>query len=142
MQSACGVLHRSSVTCPALPYFSTAAHTVRFSGKSSLKIAFWFSLQFSSETFLILTRIQRDMIINVYRSSREAPVIFVRCNESWISTGFRKILKYKISRKSVQWEPSCSMLLDGHDVANSCFSQFYERARRKGLKFHVVGLRI
>jgi len=79
------------------------------------------------------------MIINVYRSSREAPDISVRCDESWISTCFRKILKYKISRKSVQWEPSCSMPLDGHDVANCRFSQFYERARRKGLKLHVVG---
>jgi hypothetical protein len=35
-----------------------------------------------------------------------------------------KILKYKISRKSVQWKPSCSMRTSGHDEADSCFSQF------------------
>ena len=32
---------------------------------------------------------------------------------SVFSTVFRKILKHKISRKSVQWEPNCSMQTDG-----------------------------
>ena len=48
---------------------------------------------------------------------------------SWV---FRKTLKYQISWKSIQWEPSCSMRTDGrtdrHDEANSIFSQFCERA--------------
>ena len=35
-------------------------------------------------------------------------------NESWISsTDFREMLKYQISWKSVQWEPSCSIRKDG-----------------------------
>ena len=34
--------------------------------------------------------------------------------ENFISyTGFRKILKYQISWKSIRWEPSCSMRTDG-----------------------------
>jgi len=44
------------------------------------------------------------------------------------STYFRKLLKYQIPSKSVQWEPSCSMRTDElkyrRDDANSRFSQF------------------
>jgi len=51
-------------------------------------------------------------------------------------TYFRKVLKYQISSKSVQWELSCftrtyrrtDRQTDRHDDANCRFSQFCERA--------------
>ena len=44
----------------------------------NIKCVFGFSLQFSSEIFFILRRIQRDIVINVRGSPCEVPVILVR----------------------------------------------------------------
>ena len=69
------------------------------------------------------------------------PLFLSHCNETWIfQAGFRKILKYQISLKSVKWEPSCSMRTDDrtdrHDEANSRFSLFcgrdYKYSQRNG----------
>jgi hypothetical protein len=58
----------SSVVCPAVRYFSTLSHKRHISVKSYwTQNVFWFSVQFSSGTFLILRTIQRD-IINVRRA--------------------------------------------------------------------------
>ena len=72
----------SSVACPALPYSSTFSQkTATFSGGWGEVIGYeiWvliFSTN-SSEIFLVLRRIERD-IINVHRPSCKAPVILVR----------------------------------------------------------------
>ena len=45
-------------------------------------------------------------------------------NETWIFlTFFRKIVKYQVPWKSVQWKKSCSMRTDGHEVKIT-FSNF------------------
>ena len=60
------------------------------------------------------------------------PLFLFDFNETCsFSTVIRKMPKYQISLKSVQWEPSCSMQTDGqterHDEDKSRFSQFRER---------------
>jgi len=67
------------------------------------------------------------------------PLFLLYFTETWFrSTYFRKILEYKISWKSVLWEPGCSIGTDSRtdgqtgrrDEANSRFSQFCECAQK------------
>jgi hypothetical protein len=51
---------------------------------------------------------------------------------------FRKILKYQISLKSVQWEePTCSTRTD-RDVSNSRFSQFCKLAKNMSVYINEI----
>jgi hypothetical protein len=63
----------SYLTSQALSYFSTTFRKKLF----DMKVVFSFSLQISSETFLIVTRIQLDIVINVDRSSYIIFTLFI-----------------------------------------------------------------
>jgi hypothetical protein len=66
-----------------------------------------------TETFLILRRIQWDIVVTVHGLYVKYPLFLSDFNETWIfSTVYKKIHKYKISWKSAQWEPSSSMRTD------------------------------
>jgi hypothetical protein len=67
----------------------------------NIKCVFWFSVQLLLETFLILRRIQRDIVINVQMSSCKVPVIFV-FNKTLI---FRQIFE-KVSDIKFNQNPS------------------------------------
>jgi len=107
----------SPVASLVLPYFSAFAHKHdTIFGKMLLNIGcvFWLSLQHLSETFLILRKIGRDMIKRYISLHVKCPLFTSYFKETWLfSTDFRKILKYQISFKSVQWKPSCPMRTDG-----------------------------
>jgi hypothetical protein len=51
------------------------------------------------------------------------------------STDLRKILEYQVSRKSVQWEPSCFMRTDRDDEGNNPFFaiMFQTRLKNRGI---------
>jgi hypothetical protein len=77
MQCARAIL--SSVACPALQYFCILSHERHDFEKNIIgHKMFRFSLQIVSEIFLILRRIQRDVIINVCMSSCKVSVILIR----------------------------------------------------------------
>jgi len=67
------------------------------------------------------------------------PLFLPDFNETWIFTKhFEEIFEYLISWKSVHWEQTCSMRMEGrtdrethrHDKADSCHSQSCECARK------------
>jgi len=79
MTSACAIL--SFAACMALSFFSTLfTNRTIFGGGGSVEHKM-FALILSTnlpETFLIIRSTERDIVINVHRSSCKAPVILVR----------------------------------------------------------------
>ena len=65
----------------------------------------------TSEIFFTVRRIEEDSVISAHRPSCEVPVILIRIQWKiqFSRNNFeKKIPKYKILRKFVQWKPSCS----------------------------------
>jgi hypothetical protein len=105
-----------SVSSLAQSYFSTVSHKGHDFGRKLLntKYVFWFSVQLLSKTFLILRRIEQDIIIICIGHNIKYQLFLSDFNQTWIFlTDFQKILKYQILWKSIHWELSCSMWTDG-----------------------------
>ena len=105
-------------------------------------VFFLFSLKILSGIFMILPRIQWDIVINVRRSSCKVPVIIVRfLMKLEISQQIIKTLIYHISWKSVHWAPSYSGSTDRHDNVNRFFFQLGESALKlKRIEFLYSGI--
>ena len=95
------------------------------------KFVFWFFLQLLSETFLILRRVERD-IINVHRFSCKEPVISSHIlMKLQFSENFSTIKFYKYpssGSRVVPWGRT-----DRNDIANSRFSQILRTRLRTSL---------
>jgi len=118
----------------SLQYFFTLFHkgTIFEAMLLNIKFIFRISPQHLSETFFILRSNERNMIRMCFGLDVKYTLI-LDFNENLIfRTDFLKKFNYQISRKSFQWEPSCSLWMDGrtdrHDEANDRFSQFCELA--------------
>jgi hypothetical protein len=102
----------SFVACLALPHFFHyfLNGTIFIQMLLNIKCVFWFSLQIFYEIFLILRIIERDIVINVYRSSCKIPVILVRFywNVNFLDR-FLKTTQRSNVMKICQWRLSCSM---------------------------------
>ena len=82
IQCAMRVRHIAMCGLSGCTIFSTLSHKRHAFRKKKTVIEYemcvLFPLQLLSETFLILSRTERDMIKNVYRCSCKVPVIIVR----------------------------------------------------------------
>ena len=124
---------QSSVACSTLWCFSMLSHKWHHFQKNKLLniiCVFWFALQLLSETFLILKRTERGMIINVYWSTRHLLFLSDFNELCLISTYFGKILIYKfhVSMSSGSELFHAGWQTDRNDKANCHYSQFCERA--------------
>ena len=97
-----------------------------------MKCVFWFSVRLLSVIFFVIKKFSEILSYIYLRWLLKCPSDFT---EIWVvSTDIRIILKYQISWKSIQWEPSYSMRTDRrkdrHGEANSRSSHFYEGANK------------
>jgi hypothetical protein len=92
------------------------------------KCVFWFPLQLLPETFLILSRIERDKI-KKYLVVFKYPLFLSDFNETCVfSTAFEKYSNFmKILATGAELFHAVRRM-DRHDDANSRFSQFCERS--------------
>ena len=104
---------RHIVICCLYHICLTVTHKRHDSPEKSLKYVFWFSLKLT-ETFLILRRIQPNIIIHLHTYLCKVAVILVRFSWNMIFLQiFNKILKYEISWKYIQGKSRCCMRTNG-----------------------------
>jgi hypothetical protein len=134
MQSACAVLccHPWPVWLYRIFPHYLINGTILGKTLLNIKCVFWFSVQLLSETFLVIRRIQRDIVINVHRCSCKVPLLLSDFNETSIfSTVVRKNPQISNFMKILSVGAElfhADRRTDRHDEADSRCSQFCEGA--------------
>jgi hypothetical protein len=110
--------HNMGHLWPVRIHYTFALYCIHLTifGKHLLNLQYvvWSSLQHVSQEFLILRRPEGDTIINIIDRHVKCPLFLWDFNETRIFPNDSwKIFKYHISRKLVQWEPSCSIMTEG-----------------------------
>ena len=146
MQSICPILYKCLwPVCVCHTFLHYLMNSMIFRKKvSKHKIVFWLSLLLFPETFLILRRIQWDIILS-YQVLHVKYLLFLSdFNKTWpFSTNFQKILEYQISQKSIHWEPRCSMWMDWQtDMMKQIvlFCNFVNIPKKQHLKIPYVAV--
>jgi hypothetical protein len=135
MQCACVIL--PSVACRSLRNFSTLSKKLHDFRKNLTEHKMCVSSFYTSSGWNIFhskknwARCDPKYILVFVSSTRYSCQTVTK---TWIFWILKIILKYQMSWKSVQWEPSCCVRAcvrawgrtDRHDEANSRFSQFFE----------------
>jgi hypothetical protein len=106
----------SSVTCRAPRSFFTLSHKRHDFRKKIYwkKTCFDFLYNLCLKGFSRWGKAELDKIKICIGPQKKHALFLSDFNKTWLfSTYFRKILQYKISWESVQWEMSCSMRMDG-----------------------------
>ena len=116
-----------SVACPALLYVSTLSHKRPKNSHCTYKVCLDFPYSFCLNISHYKTWTRRYPKCSVGRySNRCACRVLIKLEI--YGQIYRKILKYPVSRKHFQWEPSCSTRTqrrtDRHDEANVRFTPF------------------
>ena len=95
------------------------------------------SLQLLSERIFILSRTERNVIINVHTSHVKYPLFLSDFNKTWIfRTEFVKKLEYQIHENPSSGSPAVPWgRTDGHDEVHCHFSQCCECAYKCRLSY-------